>query len=87
MATLLKDRLAAASAPKEDPKPEAPTPVGIPTFKALKLKRFVDQGGKYVYPNADGIFVPTNSDEFEILIHFAQTGMDHVELIPAAKEE
>lgn len=55
---------------------------GKPAFRGLQLKRFHDSKGVTVKPNAEGVFVAENEDQYNILRSFEKsTERDYVEFI------
>ena len=50
----------------------------IAGYVSMRLKRFVDNKGVFVYPNEDGIFVPKTQEEYDALEHYADANMNYV---------
>lgn len=47
-------------------------PVGPPgSYRSLSLKRFTIGTGQWIYPNAEGFFIPETQEQLDNLEHFA----------------
>lgn len=84
----IKEKLAAASAPahKDAPKPEeakqedhkGKNPKG---YQSMRLRQLIKAEGAIVKPDADGIFVPKDQEEYDMLEHLADSKMNMVERV------
>lgn len=76
----LAEKLAAAAN-------KAAPPTIIPTFTAMRLRRFANNKGVFIYPNEEGIFVPSNAEELAALEHYEAANMNYVERVGAVLDK
>jgi len=65
-----KDEAAEKLAPKKDG-----------SYKSLRLRSLIKHNGLVVLPNAEGIFVPADAEEAEMLAYFASKSIGYVEAL------
>jgi len=81
--TTIAEKLAASKAAAEakDPSTDNKEPK-VAGYISMRLKRFVNNKGVFVYPNEDGTFVPKTQEEYDALEHYADANMNYVARTP-----
>ncbi len=57
------------------------TPKQIKGYQSIRLRQLIKAEGAIVKPNADGLFIPKDQEEYDMLEHLADSKMDMVERV------
>jgi hypothetical protein len=85
----LQEKLDASKVPTTENKKEEevhpPEDLGDVTltgnYKALRLRSFCKRAGQVVKPNADGLYIPSDEEEFNMLEYYANQAIAYVERV------
>jgi hypothetical protein len=77
----LRERLAASKAPTTEEKKEDKSAELTGNYKALRLRSFCKRAGQVVKPNADGLYIPSDEEEFNMLEYYANQAIAYVERV------